>query len=256
MDSTKYASIESQLGNEACLAEDTEEMFWLRESDDYQSCVALGNALAGQYRFKEAAESYRKAELIKSDDAMLYIRMGGAYLSLYRYEEAEEAYKKAVAAGASSKAVAYPRGISFYLKKDYAAAAEEFKNCLPAGGEMTIAIIYWHTLCAISGNFEATLLKEYDPSMDVGHHKAYKTAVDVFAGLVTWSKEQANEDIFNGTNPLDSSIIQYGLSVYLRDKGLTSEAESCLDEALKNEIVWPSVAYLAAWADKHTTPEK
>lgn len=49
MDEEKHASLESQLGNAPCLCEDTEEMFWLRESDDYESRVKLGNLLSGQY---------------------------------------------------------------------------------------------------------------------------------------------------------------------------------------------------------------
>ena len=36
----RNASLKSQLGREPCLAEDTEEMFWLRESDDYESKTA------------------------------------------------------------------------------------------------------------------------------------------------------------------------------------------------------------------------
>lgn len=37
MGEVRYASLKSQPGREPCLAEDTEEMFWLRESDDYES---------------------------------------------------------------------------------------------------------------------------------------------------------------------------------------------------------------------------
>ena len=57
----RKASLDSQLGTARCEAEDTEELFWLRESDDYQSKAALGNALSAQYRFREAAESYLSA---------------------------------------------------------------------------------------------------------------------------------------------------------------------------------------------------
>lgn len=56
----KYASMDSQLGYAECEVEDTEEMFWLRELDDYQSMVSLGNALAGQYRFQDADETLKQ----------------------------------------------------------------------------------------------------------------------------------------------------------------------------------------------------
>ena len=84
----KYASMDSQLGYAECEVEDTEEMFWLRELDDYQSMVSLGNALAGQYRFQDAIEVYEKAGRIKGNDGRLYVRLGGANLSIFRYEEA------------------------------------------------------------------------------------------------------------------------------------------------------------------------
>ena len=37
MGEVRYASLKSQPGREPCLAKDTEEMFWLRESNDYES---------------------------------------------------------------------------------------------------------------------------------------------------------------------------------------------------------------------------
>ena len=39
----RKVSIESQLYDAPCMIEDNEEMFWLRESDDYQSKISLGN---------------------------------------------------------------------------------------------------------------------------------------------------------------------------------------------------------------------
>lgn len=111
MEEIKYASIQSQLGDATCEVEDTEEMFWLRESDDYQSCVRLGNILAGQYRFKEAVSAYEKALLIRQNDAMLYLRLGGAELTLLRFEAARKNYQAALAYGASEKSTAYPLGV-------------------------------------------------------------------------------------------------------------------------------------------------
>ncbi|MFQ7618693.1 hypothetical protein, partial [[Clostridium] scindens] len=94
MEVSKYASIESQLGNAPCFCEDTEEMFWLRESDDYKSRVRLGNLLSKQYRFREAIDAYHSAEMIRSDDPLLYVSIGGAYLTLRRFDEAKKAYDR------------------------------------------------------------------------------------------------------------------------------------------------------------------
>ena len=61
MGEVRYASLKSQPGREPCLAEGTEELFWLRESDDYESRVKLGNHLSAQYRFQESLEAYPAA---------------------------------------------------------------------------------------------------------------------------------------------------------------------------------------------------
>ena len=71
-----YATLESQLGNEVCNVEDTEEIFWLKMSDDYQSKVKAGDLLVRQYRFKDAIKEYENACKIKQDDYMLYIKLG------------------------------------------------------------------------------------------------------------------------------------------------------------------------------------
>lgn len=101
MDEVKYTSLESQLGNAPCLCEDTEEMFWLRESDDYGSRVQLGNLLSGQYRFREALDAYCFAKKIRDDDPMLYIRLGGASLTLWRFDEAKKPMIKAALSAAT-----------------------------------------------------------------------------------------------------------------------------------------------------------
>ena len=127
----KYASLESQLGNTPCLCEDTEEMFWLREADDYQSRVQLGNLLSGQYRFREALEAYRLAEKIRADDPMLYIRLGGAYLTLQNFDKAKASYDKSFSLSGNEKLTAYQMGIWYYLQVNYQEASDRFEKVLP-----------------------------------------------------------------------------------------------------------------------------
>ena len=233
------ASIESQLNNIPCDIEDTEEMFWLRESDDYQSKVKLGNLLAAQYRFKEAAQAYETAASIKSTEPTLFLSLGGSYLTLFKYDEALLAYEKAMSLGASAKALAYPLGILHYLKQDYHKACEYFLQCLPCGGEMKIAIIYWHTLASYLAGTTPTLLDEFTEDMDVGHHTAYKKAVSVF--------KTNDEPDCSSDNDLDKAIILYGLCIYYNHIGNNEKSSAILDEALKCDSVWPCVSYLAAY---------
>lgn len=241
------ANLESQLGSAPCNVEGTEEMFWLREADDYQSKVALGNALAAQYRFRDAIEAYRKALLIRSDDWTAYNRLAGACLTIRRFGEAMDGYSRCLALGAGEKAVAFPLGVWHYLSGDYVSATDWFEKCLPCGDELAIAAIYWHTLCCYRAGQESALLSMYHREMDVGHHTAYRLAVSVFSGETPWEEaaERAEED----ASDLSTVIALYGLCGYLDYIGQTEKSAVLLKKLLKRDSCWPCISYLAAWND-------
>ena len=62
----------------------------------YREYVKAGSFLAGENRYAEAVESYRKAISIKPDGAEAYSLMGSALAMAGRDREAEEALRKAV----------------------------------------------------------------------------------------------------------------------------------------------------------------
>ena len=248
------AGPESQLGTAPCAVADTEEMYWLRQNDDYQSKLSLAGALVSQYRYRDAADAYRDAERIRSDDPALYMRLGGALLTIRRFEEAQDAYTTAMRLGGSEKAAAYPLGIRHYLLGEYALAAERFAGCLPCGDEMRIAVLYWHGLACLRASQTSSLLNLYHPGMDVGHHGAYARAVSVFAGETALSDAQAA--LSDGESALDFCIEAYGLARCLAAAGRTEEADALLRRVLERTEVWPNVAYLAAWNDLHAKTEE
>ncbi len=243
------ATLESQLGHAACPAEDTEDMFWLRETDDYGSKVALGNALARQYRFRDAASAYREALEIRDDEPMTWIRLGGAELTLFRFEPAREAFHQCLDRGGGKKSIAYHMGFWHYLRGDYPGAADWFRKCLPCGDEMKIAVIYWHTLSCVRGGQASELLPQYSPEMQVGHHTAYAAAVSVFCGEknVETVQRQGLED----PEDLNASITLYGLTAWLEGQGRNAEAAALRKQLLKRDSAWPCLSYLAAWHDEH-----
>lgn len=253
MDEVKYASLESQLGDAPCLCEDTEAMFWLRESDDYESKVKLGNLLSGQYRFREALDAYHSAEQIRADDPMLYIRMGGAYLTLRLFHEAKAAYDKSLFLGGKEKTVAYPMGVWYYLQEKYQEAADCFAKVLPCADEMGIAVLYWNALCCMRGNLPDKLLAMYHETMQVGHHKAYQSAVEVFLGKISADEmlQKAEQD----QNDLDAVVAMYGIAVYLEHCGRAEDAKKTAESLLLRESVWPCISYLAAWNERNSKNE-
>jgi len=162
---TLRATRESQLAGAPCTVEDTEEIFWLREADDYASRLALGGALAAQYRYREAVAAYEEAARIRADDAALWLRLGGARLTIRRFDEADAAYTRARALGASEGATAIPTGFRYYLQSDWRAAAASFARGLPAPDETAVAVLYWHTLSCARDGAPPSLLEQLNPSI-------------------------------------------------------------------------------------------
>lgn len=249
MEPMEKASLDSQLGNAPCTVEDTEEMFWLRESDDFQSQVALGNALAAQYRFRDAISAYRSALAIRGDDKAVYSRLAGSYLTIRCFPEAKACYTRALELGASPRSIAFPMGVWYYLKGDFSAAAEQFSACLPCGDELAIAVIYWHTLSCYQAGVAPELLSAYRREMDVGHHTAYQLAVAVFCGDVSWEDAAARAE--QDPSDLNAVIALYGICGYLRTVGQVDASRTLLFRLLTRSSCWPCISYLAAWNDVH-----
>lgn len=239
-----YATLESQLGNEVCNIEDTEEVFWLKMSDDFQSKVKAGDLLVRQYRFKDAIEQYKNAYKIKQDDYMLYIKFGGAYLTLFKFEEAENCYNSALKHNAKEENVAFYFGIMNFLKGFYSDAISYFKKANVDTGEMLISVIYWHTIASFRNGVEPSFLEKYNKNIDIGHHTAYKTAVSLFADEIEYS------NIVIPEAPLDAVIVLYGICQYLKYKNESEEAKIYAEKLLKRKEVWPCIAYLAAYNDR------
>ena len=239
------AGINSQLGIEMCEVSDTEEMYWLRESDDYQSKVKLGMMLSSQYRYKEAVLAFEQAAMIKADDASLYSKLAGANLTLFRFDRAKEAYDKAIELGISEKAVSYPYAIWYYLQADYKNAGDMLLKCVPCGGEMKIAVIYWEILASRKAGKESVLQKEYDDSMDVGHRASYTLAVQVMLGKISIS--DALKKLDENMDDLSFVVASYGIAEHMGLENMKEDRQLLLNRLLERESMWPCVSYLAAY---------
>ena len=238
-----YATLESHLGNEVCTVEDTEEIFWLKVSDDYQSKVQAGDLLVRQYRFKDAISMYQNACNVKKDDFMLYVKLGGANLTLFNFEEAERYYNYALKYGAKEENIAFYFGIMNFLKGNYTDALSFFEKVDTNDGAMLISVIYWHTVASFRNETTPSFLEKFVADMDVEHHMAYRTAVLLFAEKIDYNS------IIIPEIHLDAVIVQYGICEYLTYKRKPKEMSVCAEQLLKHTDVWPSIAYLAAYND-------
>ena len=238
------ATISSQLGNMPCRVKDTDEMIALREAEEWQK---LGDALVGQYRFREAAAYYEKALCQDSTDIRLCRCYAGANLTLRNFRTAEAAYRQSLNLGANPADIAYSMGFSTYLQRDYVAATVHFAASYPCDEEQEIAVIYWHTLAACRAGVRRKLLDVYREGMNIGHHTAYEMIVRLFCGLIS-PKEveawiQAEED------ELNKVVALYGMVIYYESTAQQDQRERALQDLLAHDTYWPSLPYLAAWAD-------
>lgn len=238
-----FATLESQINNEPCNVEDTEEIFWLKMSDDYQSKVKAGDLLVKQYRFKDAIKEYQNAGDIKKDDFMLYIKLGGANLTLFNFEEAEKCYNNALKYGAKEENVAFYFGIMNFLKGNYSEAISFFEKVNVSNSEMLISVIYWHTIASFRNESFPFMLERFNENMDVGHHTAYKTVVSLFDGQVALS------DVIIPKSSLDAAIVLYGIYEYSKHIKQTNDSDVYMQQLLTHTDVWPCIAYLAAYND-------
>ena len=238
------ASIESQLGNMPSRIKDTEEIAALRESGDWQR---LGNALVGQYRFKEAIGAYERALYNTPEDANLWRSYAGANLTVGNFSAAVSAYRRCMTLYADVSDIAFSMGYASYLQKRYTEADVHFSASIPNDDEQKIMVIYWHTLAASRGGIRKKLLERYNDDMHIEQNLAYETAVRLFAGKISaaeaeaWMNEQQSE--------MDRIIVLYGLVIYYEAMGMLKERERALHALLAHDEHWPSLPYLAAWRD-------
>ena len=242
----RKASRASQLCGEICEAEDTEEMFWLRLNDDVQSRIKLGNLLAGQYRFYDAAKMFESALASKPHDPSLWLKLGGARLTLLDFDGAHAAYKKAQEYGAGERSLGYALGIRHYLKGEYGEAVNRFETCRPCDGETEIALLYWIDLCRMRSGEAPFPPEKRQIITDFGHHAAYARSVALLDGTVTAEGLEAD---LTGYNDLDRVIAGYALYRFLLFRREDRRAGKVLGQILDAESVWPCISGLAAWND-------
>ncbi|MBQ3791860.1 MAG: hypothetical protein II797_02025 [Clostridia bacterium] len=245
------ATIESQLGlptaGPAEEVRDTEEMFWLRRNDDFQSQKELGALLSAQYRFREAAAVWEEAMAVFGNDAALWLRIGGAKLTVRDFDGASKAFETYRSLLGREEPLRYPLGVWYYLKGDYRTAETWFERILPCDGEMTVAAVYWHSLCCLREEREMSLLPVGLTVRDVGHHTAYLRALEVLAGRR--DAEETARSLGQSGSDLDECIVAFALACLYRSE--EKEEKGLLDAVLEREEAWPCVPYLAAWNDRY-----
>ena len=144
----------------------------------------------------------------------------------------------------------YGAAIGFYYLGDYEKCMEAQELAYPHfNDEMGIAAIFWHTLAAWRCGKEASLLNDhYNIHMDIGHHKSYDRIMALAAGKSSVKSTKLMFDLED--NPLELSILGYGLYCYLKKFGYEGGfAEDVLERVYEEDGFWITYAYLGARND-------
>lgn len=242
-----HAGWESQLADNPCMIEDTKKITELRKTaQDGESFLALGDALCGQLRYREAIEVYSKAIVVMPDDIRAYRSRAGRYLATLQTEKAEKDFYRCREMGGDPLDMSYRLGICCYLSGRYEEAFSLFEQTYPlCDDEMGIAVLYWHTLSNYQIGTEPSLISKWQNNMAVGHHTAYEKAVRVFCGVET--AEDLLLELEREKDDMEFVIALYGACIWMRWNGREVEYDKRMKSLLQRDGFWPCFAYLAAW---------
>lgn len=244
----EHATAASQLKGEALSLHDDDKVAALRGAETYEDRVALGKALSWQLRYRDAIEAYDSAIALDPNRLEAVRLRAGRYLTTLQPEKAIPEFQRCRTLGGDEMDLSYNIGLAQYYAGEDAAAMEAFSACYPlCDDEMGIAAIFWHTLSAWRSGKVPTLLKNYHPGMQVGHHSAYDKVMALASGnleLTTILKLLAQEEA-----DLEYSILAYGVYSYLRHMREDEQASALFEELLTRDGFWPCFAYLAAYND-------
>lgn len=242
-----HAGWDSQLADKPCMIEDTKEITELRKTArDGEGFLALGDALGGQLRYREAIEAYTKAIAVIPNDIRAYRSRAGRYLATLQAEKAEKDFVRCREMGGDPLDMSYRLGICCYLSGRYEESISLFEQTYPlCDDEMGIAVLYWHTLSNYQIGTEPSLVSKWQKNMAVGHHTAYEKAVRVFCGVET--AESLLLELECETDDMEFVIAIYGICIWLRRNGRGEECLAQMKCLLLRDGFWPCFAYLAAW---------
>lgn len=240
-----HAGIESQILNFPAGIPDSEAVTQAKAlPDSIEKFLALGKAFSRQLRYREAIDAYTEGLKLESENLPLLRLRAGRYLTTLQSDPAIADFEKCLSLGAEKLDCLYRTGLAQYYTGRYEQAMGTFENCLPlCDDEMSIAVLYWHTLSAVRAEKTPMLLNDYHPGMAVGHHTAYEKSMQVWIGATSLSAmlqmlESEKDDL------------EYGIVLYSRlwhpD---CDEQEYLYEKLLSRDGFWPSFAYLAAWGD-------
>lgn len=222
---------------------------YLKNPNDKNTLIALGDALSFQMRYNEALKYYRKAVELYPDDYCAHRKCAIRYMSVLNIDAARREFEWCDIRTDDKLDIKYRLALCAYYDGNYKEARKILIDCYPLAennGEMYIAVLYWHLQCLVRlGMNISEALKYFYADLDGGHHIGYMQTVRLFL-----TDDIRAGDIIDRNDELNSSIYLYGLYAYHLRNGRLDEAFRTFDKMLGLDTYFSSFAYIGAYCEK------
>lgn len=227
---------------------------------EVERVVALGQALAAVWRYREAIEVYDRGLAAHPDDPLLLRHRGHRYISLRDFARAEDDLERAAARDLAAPGslpaatrfdIWYHLGLARTLRGDFADAAEAYLRCretvADGDDESLVAVARWlHESLRRAGDERAAraVLEPIHGGMAVEENRAYLDLLRLYRG------ESTVEAIFDpeDASPLDLATVGYGVASWWLSTGEEERARELL-ERIAGGPYWPAFGQIAAEAE-------
>ena len=263
--SETHASMESQLFGSPVNISDSNDvrlLIGLTAADplNFELRIRLGDALCWQLRYLEAVNQYSAAIALSPKSFAGYYKRAQRYFCLQQFHKALADYRICDESDPGRFDLKYKIGLLWYCLEEYKTAVEYFNTAeqLCPNAEMLVAVVYWRHLARIrtgktsDHQTETDLFKIY-PGLDIGHHAAYNTAVELFQEEI--NLEETAQILEKTDNDMDYVTILYAVYHLILSKGEKDRSRLLLRKLLKRSYYWPSFTYTAALNDYRRMPD-
>ncbi|HXF94769.1 MAG TPA: tetratricopeptide repeat protein [Gemmatimonadales bacterium] len=221
-----------------------------RAGRDVDTLIALGQAYASVWRYRDAIAAFTRALELAPDRAVLYRHRGHRFISTRQFERALADLRHGAALDSTSWDIWYHLGLVYYLTGRFDDAAGAFRRCLAlrpadAGSVVAASDWLWMSLGRAGRRDEAQgVLAPIADTMAVGDNTAYHLRLLFYKG------RRLEDDVRAAMagGPLEAATLGYGLANWHLIRGDTARARPLLQEVVAGDY-WPAFGFIAAEAD-------
>lgn len=223
-----------------------------QQPDNGDLWMERGLALAKQFLYRAAEESYSRAIAIDPFKGIYYRHRAHRFLSCHRFEDACADFTIASRLIPENWDVWYHLGLSWFLLREYDRALTAYRRCEQLShtdpDRIAVSDWLWITLRRLGREQEAAaLLEGIHEQMDPGDNTAYFQRLLMYKGLRRPEQLLAADD-----TALNILTMGFGLANYYEVAGERERAEELLQEVIRqgdeNDLYF-AFGYLAAMVD-------